>query len=135
MSSCVLWPPPPPAEQGAFERALAAVRAHVPGRAFAAAWEDGRALEQREAVAMALAASVADPTAELTSAECGPLSAREREVAEAIARGLTNEGIAVALVISRRTVERHVENIFAKLGVASRAQIATWATRTSLSSS
>ena len=38
-----------------------------------------------------------------------------------VAAGKTNRQIAAALVLSERTVERHVSNIFAKLGVPSRA--------------
>ncbi len=49
------------------------------------------------------------------------LSAREREVLLLIAAGKTNREIAAALVISPHTAGRHVENIFAKLGVTSRA--------------
>ena len=49
------------------------------------------------------------------------LSAREREVLEHLAAGKTNREIAAALVISQHTVGRHVENIFAKLGVTTRA--------------
>jgi DNA-binding NarL/FixJ family response regulator len=38
-----------------------------------------------------------------------------------VAAGLTNRAIAAELVLSQRTVDRHVSNIFAKLGVTSRA--------------
>ncbi len=55
------------------------------------------------------------------------LTAREREVATLIARGLSNRALADALVLSERTIAKHVENILSKLGVASRTQIATWA--------
>lgn len=44
-----------------------------------------------------------------------------------IAQGLGNREIAVALVISERTAEKHVANVMAKLGLASRAQVAAWA--------
>lgn len=43
------------------------------------------------------------------------LTPREREVLERMAEGLSNAGIAAALVVSERAVEKHVANIFAKL--------------------
>ena len=49
------------------------------------------------------------------------LSGRELEVLRLVAAGKSNRDIAVALVISEHTVARHVQNIFAKLGVSSRA--------------
>jgi ATP/maltotriose-dependent transcriptional regulator MalT len=51
----------------------------------------------------------------------GGLSAREVEVLRLVAGGRTNRDIASELVISERTVDRHVSNIFAKLGVSTRA--------------
>jgi ATP/maltotriose-dependent transcriptional regulator MalT len=48
------------------------------------------------------------------------LSAREREILRMMAAGLSNEDIAARLVLSIRTVERHVSNIYAKLGAAGR---------------
>jgi DNA-binding NarL/FixJ family response regulator len=62
----------------------------------------------------------------------GVLTAREREVAALIARGLSNRAIAEELVIGERTVATHVANILAKLAFASRAQIAAWATEKGL---
>jgi ATP/maltotriose-dependent transcriptional regulator MalT len=49
------------------------------------------------------------------------LSPRELEVLRLLASGETNRAIAGALVLSERTVDRHVSNIYAKLGVSSRA--------------
>jgi DNA-binding CsgD family transcriptional regulator len=54
------------------------------------------------------------------------LSAREWEIADLIAEGLGNPAIAARLVLSRRTVEGHVQRILAKLGFRSRSQIAVW---------
>ncbi|WP_209306584.1 AAA family ATPase [Blastococcus sp. CT_GayMR19] len=54
-----------------------------------------------------------------------PLSGREREIATLVASALSNRQIADRLVISERTVESHVRNILAKLGVANRTEIAT----------
>jgi two-component system response regulator DevR len=45
-----------------------------------------------------------------------------------VARGLTNRQIASDLYLSERTIENHVSKILRKLGLASRAQVATWAT-------
>ncbi len=52
-----------------------------------------------------------------------PLTRRQREVASLLARGLTNREISERLVLSERTVESHIEQIRAKLGVRSRTQI------------
>jgi HD-GYP domain-containing protein (c-di-GMP phosphodiesterase class II) len=56
----------------------------------------------------------------------GGLTEREVEVARLVAAGLSNPVIASRLVISRRTAEHHVQNIYAKLGVASRAGLAVF---------
>jgi len=45
------------------------------------------------------------------------LTAREREVLELMAEGRSNRGIAEALVVTSHAVEKHVTNIFSKLGV------------------
>jgi DNA-binding NarL/FixJ family response regulator len=55
------------------------------------------------------------------------LTARELEVLRLVADGRSNRDIATALVISEHTVARHVQNIFAKLGVASRAAAVAFA--------
>ena len=57
------------------------------------------------------------------------LSVREREVLAGLAAGQTNREIAETLVISQHTVGRHVESIFAKLGVSSRAAATAYAYR------
>lgn len=49
------------------------------------------------------------------------LSGREREVLELVAAGLSNDEIAERLVLSVRTVERHLSNIYVKLGVSGKA--------------
>ena len=54
------------------------------------------------------------------------LSARELEVAELVARGLSNPAIARRLYVSRPTVATHVAHILTKLGFSSRAEIAAW---------
>jgi non-specific serine/threonine protein kinase len=98
---------------------------------FRAAHEAGLQIGFENAVAFALGApAVAAERARTPgggSASAG-LTAREFEVAQLVARGLTNKQIAAALVISLRTAEGHVEHILTKLGFSSRAKIATWMT-------
>jgi DNA-binding CsgD family transcriptional regulator len=57
----------------------------------------------------------------------GGLSPREVEVLRLVATGLTNRAIATELVLSERTVERHVSNIFAKIAVTSRSAATAYA--------
>jgi DNA-binding NarL/FixJ family response regulator len=68
----------------------------------------------------ALAAAPTRPTA-------GGLSPRELQVLRLLATGMTNHAIAVDLVLSDKTIDRHVTNIFAKLGVSSRAAATAYA--------
>jgi DNA-binding CsgD family transcriptional regulator len=63
------------------------------------------------------------------------LTAREREVAALIAQGCSNRALAETLVVSERTIAKHVENILSKLGFSSRAQIAVWASEKGLAES
>src|SRR6266498_4217837 len=58
------------------------------------------------------------------SGDLSGLSEREREIANLIAGGASNPDIAGTLFLSRKTVERHVSNILAKLEVKNRAQLA-----------
>ena len=55
------------------------------------------------------------------AAGSGGLTARELQVLRLVAAGATNKAIAADLFISERTVDRHMSNIYAKLGVSSRA--------------
>ena len=57
----------------------------------------------------------------------GGLTSREVEVLALVATGSTNRAIATELVISEKTVARHVSNIFTKLGVSSRAAATAYA--------
>ncbi len=62
-------------------------------------------------------------------ATADPLTGRESEIAALVADGLSNREIAARLGISKRTVDAHIVHIFAKLGVSSRVQLATWLRR------
>ena len=55
------------------------------------------------------------------------LTPRERQVLRLVATGDTNKAIAAELVLSKRTVDRHVSNILTKLGVPSRTAATAYA--------
>jgi DNA-binding NarL/FixJ family response regulator len=68
----------------------------------------------------------------MATPQAAPLTRREREIAMHIASGLSNRQIGLELVIANGTVERHVANILAKLGMRCRTQVAVWALRRGL---
>jgi DNA-binding NarL/FixJ family response regulator len=55
------------------------------------------------------------------------LTRREIEVLRLLARGCSNKAVAARLVISPRTVGTHIEHIYAKLGVSTRAEAGLFA--------
>jgi DNA-binding NarL/FixJ family response regulator len=76
--------------------------------------EGGSVLDPEVVARMVSRRRDGDPLAELT--------AKEREVLELMAEGLTNRAIADRLVVTDRAVERHVTSIFSKLGLAAGGQ-------------
>ncbi|MFE4259888.1 response regulator [Streptomyces sp. NPDC056883] len=72
------------------------------------------------------------PAPEARTATVDPLTAREREIALLVARGLTNAEVGAELFISAGTAKTHVANIQAKLAVRNRVGIAAWAWETGL---
>jgi len=60
-------------------------------------------------------------------AEAVELSRREAELVALVVEGLANKAIAARLGISRRTVEGHLSRLFARLGVATRTELARYA--------
>ncbi|MER5762693.1 response regulator transcription factor [Streptomyces sp. NPDC002082] len=74
------------------------------------------------------------PVPEPPTAAEDPLTAREREIALLVARGLTNAEVGAELFISPGTAKTHVANIQAKLAVRNRVGIAAWAWETGLAS-
>ena len=63
--------------------------------------------------------TIADPVGTAVA----KLTDRQYEVLRQIAAGLSNAGIAARLVLSERTVDAHLRNIFRKLGITSRRQL------------
>jgi DNA-binding CsgD family transcriptional regulator len=74
------------------------------------------------------------PGRRAAAASLGPasLSKREREVARLAAEGLTARQVAERLFISERTVETHLTNVYAKLGVESKLELVRHASELSL---
>lgn len=127
---------PRPYYGGSLDRCLELAREALGGRAAATAWEEGRQTSLARAMEIAAQALQKPDGPELSERRAarsrpvrpsGRLTAREREVAELVAHGLTNRRIAETLVIAEATAERHLSNIFAKLGLSSRAELAVWA--------
>ncbi|GAA0555283.1 response regulator transcription factor [Paractinoplanes ferrugineus] len=74
---------------------------------------------------MGLAAGAADPGRERAKVALGMLRPSERDVAELVAEGLTNQEIAGKLLVSTATVKAYITQIFIKLDLSNRVQIAT----------
>jgi predicted ATPase/DNA-binding CsgD family transcriptional regulator/Tfp pilus assembly protein PilF len=127
--------------QGRLDEVLGLARRLVGEQSASRLLDEGARLGVHDAVSAAIAVATAAAEhhgAPAASAEAavGPapavapggtvLTAREVQIADLIGRGLSNRAIAAELVISPATAARHVANIFAKLGVSSRAQVAAW---------
>jgi DNA-binding NarL/FixJ family response regulator len=83
----------------------------------------------------AAAAAAAPSAAPASVAGDTTLTEREREVLLLVGEGISNQAIAERLVLSPRTVERHVSNIYVKLGLegrSSRAAAASYAVRANI---
>jgi len=107
------------------EQCAAPARKALGDEAFGTAFAEAAGSGLDDVIGCALGERPA-PEAASRTAEPGGLTRRQREIAELVARGMTNKEIAAALVLSGRTVEGHVENILVKLGLTSRTQVASW---------
>jgi DNA-binding NarL/FixJ family response regulator len=117
----------------ALANALVAERPEVAmaeARAALEAFERLQAARDADAAAAVLRSLGVRTTVPRKGAGDGPLTRREAEVLELLGHGLSNPEIAARLYISRKTVEHHVGNLLAKLGLRSRAEAAAYAART-----
>lgn len=126
--------PRPAAQQGYAEYERDA-GSQLDAQTYARLYAEGEAMPLQQAVEYAMAAPIPDaapnadePTRPRDAArqEFGGLTAREHEVAIWVAQGKSNREIAAQLVVSERTVEKHIGNILSKLDFHSRTQIAAW---------
>jgi len=122
-AGAIIYGPAVPLLAAAKESAVAALGASK----FEAEFKTGKRLSREAALRLALGESnhVESATQRI---EVGPLAKREVEVARLVAEGLSNKQIGARLFISDPTVASHIRNIMNKLGVNSRAQIASWIT-------
>jgi DNA-binding CsgD family transcriptional regulator len=131
-----------------YARRLAAARTALGESAFAVAWAEGRALPPDRLVALALESvpraprtpppangaggngqAAGHPRRPAGAARPDGLTAREEDVLRLVAAGKRNKEIAGDLVLSVRTVEKHVANLYAKIGARGRADAAAYALR------
>jgi predicted ATPase/DNA-binding CsgD family transcriptional regulator len=120
-----------------FEQAYRATARKVgdvlPQATFAAELAVGRSLTLAQTLSLAQSLSTLRGAGERTGSPqripLGGLSERETQVLRLVARGQSNAEIATELVLSVRTVEKHVANIYAKIGARGRADAATYALR------
>ena len=134
--------PGDPSERAAVADTTATAQRSMGDAAFTAAWSAGHGLPQPDAVAEALALEPAAtpqlplPTQRPSAAPPGRppalpdgITPREADVLRLIASGNTNREIAEALVLSVATVERHIANLYAKIGARGRADATAYALR------
>jgi non-specific serine/threonine protein kinase len=131
----------PPSYEADYAPTLDKVRAALGKEAFATAWAEGRVMTLAEALDLAAeVASVAErpfstaspigaesPSGTLPWPGAHDLTPRELEVLRLVASGLTDAQIAAKLVISARTVGKHVQSIYSKLHLHSRSGATRWA--------
>jgi non-specific serine/threonine protein kinase len=132
-----VWPLTGGEPQMSFQRLIDAhreserVTREALGPAFDAAFDRGAraAATLRRALAYALGDPLVDADKHPARGAKTPLTGRERQVAELVAEGMTNQEIAGRLVIALRTAETHVDRVLRKLGFTSRTQLAEWILR------
>jgi non-specific serine/threonine protein kinase len=124
----------------ALQPTVDAVHSGLTEDTWCSAQAEGRAMSLERAVEYALSLlerpppDLAPPLGTVAEQPPSALTRREVEIAELIAQGLTNRQIAEQLVLSERTVDAHAANIMRKLGLGSRAQVASWVSHQELGS-
>jgi predicted ATPase/DNA-binding CsgD family transcriptional regulator len=96
------------------------------GDAARAAWSEGHQWKLEDAAIYALAPATEPPRRRAGRDAEVALTARELQIAELVATGVTNDDVARGLGLSTRTVDAHLDHIRTKLGVRSRVEIANW---------
>jgi predicted ATPase/class 3 adenylate cyclase/DNA-binding CsgD family transcriptional regulator len=115
-----------PIHQPGRDADLALARQALGSDAFAAAWAEGAALSLDEALAYARRGR---GQRRRPAHGWNSLTPTEQQIVALVAQGLTNPQIGDRLFISKRTVQTHLAHVFAKLDIATRAELAATATR------
>jgi HD-GYP domain-containing protein (c-di-GMP phosphodiesterase class II) len=112
-------------------RAMTQERAHRPARSLDEAADllatEARAGRLDVDATRAVVEAAGRQTERMPRAHSAGLTERQVEVLRLLARGLTNQQIGERLVITRRTAEHHVQDMYARIGVSSRAAAALYA--------
>jgi non-specific serine/threonine protein kinase len=119
-------------DRAVYAQTVAAARTQLDPQRWSEAWAEGRAMNMEQIVAHAFSNDVSDSRPRtpkhgnvegvLVAATGEVLTLREVEVLQLVTQGLRNRAIAERLVISEKTVQNHISNIFAKLDVSDRSQ-------------
>ena len=112
-------------DREAYEADVALAREGLTDEEFACAWEEGRAMSLDEAAAYA---SRGRGERKRPSTGWASLTPSELQVVRLVAEGLSNPQIGERLFVSKRTVQTHLKHVFGKLGLTSRAELASEAT-------
>ena len=113
------------------DQCATALRERLGADAYNAAFNDGRVNDRRinEIIDTVTSSQKQSRRSVTEHAKTPRLTKRESEVAQHIARGLTNKAIAARLFVSVRTIDGHVQSTLEKLGATNRAEIAAWISR------
>ncbi len=117
-------------DRALYEREIGDLRSRLGESAWNEAWREGETMSSEQAIEYARQ----KPTQPEDTPPAYPagLSAREAEVLKLLGRGLTNAAIAKELFISPNTVNRHLNSVYHKLGVSSRAAATRFASEQGL---
>jgi DNA-binding NarL/FixJ family response regulator len=116
-----------PATTEEIDRIIGSVRATLGEEPFERLKAEGRSMSPEEVLAFASPVAGPGVMAERDDGQPYPddLTGREVEVLRLIAVGKSNQEIGQELVLSRRTVERHISNIYEKIGASGKVARAT----------
>ncbi|OBH64260.1 LuxR C-terminal-related transcriptional regulator [Mycobacterium sp. E2479] len=110
----------------AHDASVAVLREATADNEFEVAWSEGEALSMEEALAYAQRGR---GERKRPSTGWASLTPAELNVVKLVSEGLPNKDIAARLFISARTVQAHLSNVYSKLGISSRVQLAQEASR------